>query len=111
MDLQAAFFTECFIAFIIAIRTLANMFILMFPHPTFRTEYFLTLIKAILTLILKYTLMKLHLTFGTEIFNLPGKRYVRSPICIGRSTFKLRLVLNVLLHTSQRYGRSPVRKR
>ena len=37
-----------------------------------------------------------------------SQRYGRSPVCTRWCIFRVPLTLNVLLHTSQRYGRSPV---
>ena len=71
----------------------------------FRQWKLYLIITAIWTHAIMYTFMYLHLTFGTEILLHTSQRYKRSPLCLRWGTFILRLVLKVLLHLSQQYRR------
>ena len=46
--------------------------------------------------------------FWLNILLHTSQRYGRSPVCIRLCSFRLFVLRNVLLHTSQRYGHSPV---
>ena len=109
MYLHLTFGTECLIAFITAILTLSCMDILTYLYLTFLNEGFLALITAIWEPSIMHNLMYLHVNLLLNVLLHSSQRYERSPVCIRLCAFILRFILNVYCaHQSNNYARQYV---